>query len=60
MYLVDANILQDPRRAIHFFTKAQCYSPAIQLAKENGLDHELMNLALLSSQEDMLDAAKSD
>ena len=63
-------------RAIHFYTKAQCYSPAIQLAKvmekhmdscddseyfimqEHGLDNELMKLALLSSQEDMIEAAK--
>ena len=26
-------LLQDVERAIHFYTKAQCYSPAIQLAK---------------------------
>jgi intraflagellar transport protein 140 len=49
---------EDVERAIHFYTKAQCYSPAIQLAKEHGLDNELMKLALLSSQEDMIEAAK--
>ena len=47
------------KKAIHFYTKAQCYSPAILLAKEHGLDNELMHLALLSSPTDMLDAARS-
>ena len=47
------------KKAIHFYTKAQCYSPAILLAKEHGLDNELMHLALLSSPADMLDAARS-
>ena len=51
--------LQDVKKAIHFYTKAQCYSPAILLAKEHGLDNELMRLALLSSPADMLDAARS-
>lgn len=55
MYL----LLQDVKKAIHFYTKAQCYSPAILLAKEHGLDNELMRLALLSSPADMLDAARS-
>ncbi|XP_020899151.2 intraflagellar transport protein 140 homolog, partial [Exaiptasia diaphana] len=44
--------------AIHFYTRAQCYSNAIRLAKEHGLDNELMNLALLSSSKDMLDVAR--
>ena len=52
------NALQDVKKAIHFYTKAQCYSPAILLAKEHGLDNELMHLALLSSPTDMLDAAR--
>ena len=51
--------MQDVKKAIHFYTKAQCYSPAILLAKEHGLDNELMHLALLSSPTDMLDAARS-
>ncbi|KAM7433446.1 hypothetical protein ABFA07_016329 [Porites harrisoni] len=46
------------REAIHFYTRAQCYSNAIRLAKEHGLDNELMNLALLSSPQDMLDVAR--
>ena len=50
---------QDPRKAIHFYTKAQCYTPALQLAKELELNNDLMRLALLSSHEDMIDAARS-
>lgn len=46
------------REAIHFYTRAHCYSNAIRLAKEHGLDNELMNLALLSSPQDMLDVAR--
>ncbi|XP_066914160.1 intraflagellar transport protein 140 homolog isoform X1 [Clytia hemisphaerica] len=45
-------------KAIHYFSRAQAYSNAIRLAKDNEMDHELMNLALLSSQEDMLDSAR--
>ncbi|XP_048575888.1 intraflagellar transport protein 140 homolog isoform X2 [Nematostella vectensis] len=44
--------------AIHFYTRAHCYSNAIRLAKEHGLDNELMNLALLSTQQDMIDVAR--
>lgn len=44
---------QDPRKAIHFYT------PALQLAKELELNNDLMRLALLSSHEDMIDAARS-
>ena len=50
---------QDPRKAIHFYTEAQCYTPALQLAKELELNNDLMRLALLSSHEDMIDAARS-
>lgn len=46
------------KEAIHFYTRAQCYSNAIRLAKEHGMDNELMNLALLSSPQDMLDVAR--
>ncbi len=49
---------QDPQKAIHFYSKAQCYTPALQLAKEYGLDNELIHLALLSSPEDMIEAAR--
>jgi len=38
--------------------KAQCYTPAIQIAKEHHLDGELVHLSLLSTQEDMLDSAR--
>ncbi|XP_065660076.1 intraflagellar transport protein 140 homolog isoform X2 [Hydra vulgaris] len=40
-------------KSIHFFSRAQCYSNAIRLAKEKQLDQELMNLSMLSTQEDM-------
>ena len=57
-HTVTVCVFQDVRKAIHFYTKAQCYTPALQLAKENGLDRDLMHLALLSSHEDMIDAAR--
>uniref|UniRef100_A0A673VBY5 Intraflagellar transport protein 140 homolog n=1 Tax=Suricata suricatta TaxID=37032 RepID=A0A673VBY5_SURSU len=45
------------RQAVHFYTRAQAFNNAIRLCKENGLDDQLMNLALLSSPEDMTEAA---
>ncbi|XP_065660084.1 intraflagellar transport protein 140 homolog isoform X3 [Hydra vulgaris] len=45
-------------KSIHFFSRAQCYSNAIRLAKEKQLDQELMNLSMLSTQEDMLSCAQ--
>uniref|UniRef100_A0A1A7WHH5 Intraflagellar transport 140 homolog n=1 Tax=Iconisemion striatum TaxID=60296 RepID=A0A1A7WHH5_9TELE len=47
----------DIMQAVHFFTRAQAYNNAIRLCKENGLDDQLMNLALLSNPEDMMEAA---
>uniref|UniRef100_A0AAA9RV10 Intraflagellar transport 140 n=1 Tax=Bos taurus TaxID=9913 RepID=A0AAA9RV10_BOVIN len=46
------------RQAVHFYTRAQAFNNAIRLCKEHGLDDQLMNLALLSSPEDMLEAAR--
>ncbi|XP_022095457.1 intraflagellar transport protein 140 homolog isoform X2 [Acanthaster planci] len=46
------------KEAIHFFTRAQAYSQAIRLCKENNLEDQLMNLALMSSSEDMIEAAR--
>ncbi|XP_006874007.1 PREDICTED: intraflagellar transport protein 140 homolog [Chrysochloris asiatica] len=46
------------RQAVHFYTRAQAFNNAIRLCKENGLDDQLMNLALLSSPEDMIEAAR--
>ncbi|XP_043945229.1 intraflagellar transport protein 140 homolog [Protopterus annectens] len=46
------------QQAVHFYTRAQAYNNAIRLCKENGLDGQLMNLALLSSPEDMMEAAR--
>lgn len=48
----------DIKNAIHYFSRAHAYSNAIRLAKENELDQELMNLALLSTPQDMLDCAR--
>ncbi|KAM5198317.1 intraflagellar transport protein 140 homolog isoform 1-T4 [Hipposideros larvatus] len=46
------------RQAVHFYTRAQAFNNAIRLCKENGLDDQLMNLALLSSPEDMIETAR--
>ncbi|XP_077305302.1 intraflagellar transport protein 140 homolog [Lithobates pipiens] len=48
----------DLKQAVHFYTRAQAYNNAIRLCKENNLDDQLMNLALLSTPEDMMDAAR--
>nr|XP_055220877.1 intraflagellar transport protein 140 homolog isoform X5 [Gorilla gorilla gorilla] len=45
-------------QAVHFYTRAQAFKNAIRLCKENGLDDQLMNLALLSSPEDMIETAR--
>ncbi|XP_045849639.1 intraflagellar transport protein 140 homolog [Meles meles] len=45
------------RQAVQFYSRAQAFNNAIRLCKENGLDDQLMNLALLSSPEDMTEAA---
>ncbi|KAM6964373.1 intraflagellar transport protein 140 homolog isoform 2-T2 [Tautogolabrus adspersus] len=47
----------DIKQAVHFYTRAQAYNNAIRLCKESGLDDQLMNLALLSNPEDMMEAA---
>ncbi|XP_072275167.1 intraflagellar transport protein 140 homolog [Pyxicephalus adspersus] len=49
---------EDLKQAVHFYTRAQAYNNAIRLCKENNLDDQLMNLALLSTPEDMMDAAR--
>ncbi|XP_048407747.2 intraflagellar transport protein 140 homolog isoform X1 [Stegostoma tigrinum] len=46
------------KQAIHFYTRAQAYNNAIRLCKDSGLDDHLMNLSLLSSPEDMMEAAR--
>uniref|UniRef100_A0A8C5R4T8 Intraflagellar transport 140 n=1 Tax=Leptobrachium leishanense TaxID=445787 RepID=A0A8C5R4T8_9ANUR len=48
----------DLKQAVHFYTRAQAYNNAIRLCKENSMDDHLMNLALLSTPEDMMDAAR--
>ncbi|KAK2503436.1 LOW QUALITY PROTEIN: hypothetical protein MC885_013257 [Smutsia gigantea] len=49
---------EEVRQAVHFYTRAQAFNNAIRLCKENGLDEQLMALALLSSPEDMTEAAR--
>uniref|UniRef100_A0A8B9HVY6 Intraflagellar transport 140 homolog (Chlamydomonas) n=1 Tax=Astyanax mexicanus TaxID=7994 RepID=A0A8B9HVY6_ASTMX len=44
-------------QSVHFYTRAQAYNNAIRLCKENNMDEQLMNLALLSNPEDMMDTA---
>ncbi|XP_053132123.1 intraflagellar transport protein 140 homolog [Hemicordylus capensis] len=48
----------DIKQAVHFYTRAQAFNNAIRLCKENDLNDQLMNLALLSSPEDMIEAAR--
>ncbi|XP_017713796.1 PREDICTED: intraflagellar transport protein 140 homolog isoform X3 [Rhinopithecus bieti] len=45
-------------QAVHFYTRAHAFKNAIRLCKENSLDDQLINLALLSSPEDMIEAAR--
>ncbi|XP_062359436.1 intraflagellar transport protein 140 homolog [Cinclus cinclus] len=45
------------KQAVHFYSRAQAFNNAIRLCKANNLDDQLMNLALLSSPEDMIEAA---
>uniref|UniRef100_H0WI76 Intraflagellar transport protein 140 homolog n=1 Tax=Otolemur garnettii TaxID=30611 RepID=H0WI76_OTOGA len=49
---------EEVKQAVHFYTRAQAFNNAIRLCKENGLDDQLMNLALLSSPEDMIETAR--
>nr|XP_006204453.1 intraflagellar transport protein 140 homolog isoform X1 [Vicugna pacos]XP_031542965.1 intraflagellar transport protein 140 homolog isoform X1 [Vicugna pacos]XP_031542966.1 intraflagellar transport protein 140 homolog isoform X1 [Vicugna pacos] len=49
---------EDVRKAVHFYTRARAFNNAIRLCKEHGLDDQLMNVALLSSPEDMIEAAR--
>ncbi|KAI1896231.1 hypothetical protein AGOR_G00092680 [Albula goreensis] len=48
---------EEIKQSVHFYTRAQAYNNAIRLCKENGMDDQLMNLALLSNPEDMMEAA---
>ncbi|XP_053936151.1 intraflagellar transport protein 140 homolog isoform X2 [Cuculus canorus] len=48
---------EEIKQAVYFYTRAQAFNNAIRLCKENNLDDQLMNLALLSSPEDMIEAA---
>lgn len=44
--------------AIKYFSLSECYNNAIRLAKEHGLKHEMVGLALKSSKADMIAAAE--
>ncbi|XP_078482947.1 intraflagellar transport protein 140 homolog [Ciona intestinalis] len=48
----------DIKQAIHFFTRAMAYGNAIRICKEHGFEDQLMNLALLSTPNDMIEAAR--
>ncbi|EEC12043.1 conserved hypothetical protein [Ixodes scapularis] len=44
--------------AVHFFSRAKAYSNAIRVCKENQMDEQLFNLALLANQKETLEAAR--
>ncbi|KAG1671031.1 Intraflagellar transport protein 140 [Nymphon striatum] len=44
--------------AIHFFARAHAYSNAVRLCKENDLEDQVLNLALMCGPEGMIDAAR--
>uniref|UniRef100_H2Z485 Intraflagellar transport protein 140 homolog n=1 Tax=Ciona savignyi TaxID=51511 RepID=H2Z485_CIOSA len=46
------------KQAIHFFTRAMAFGNAIRICKEHGFEDQLMNLALLSTPNDMIEAAR--
>lgn len=46
------------KEAVEFYGKAKCFNQAIRLAKEHGMDNELMHLAIQGSKESMIDAAR--
>ncbi|GAB1610026.1 hypothetical protein Ahia01_001288500, partial [Argonauta hians] len=48
----------DYSEAINYFTRSETYGNAIRLCKENGLENQILNLALLGSPLDMVEAAR--
>ncbi|XP_052833890.1 intraflagellar transport protein 140 homolog [Octopus bimaculoides] len=48
----------DYQNAVNFFTRSETYGNAIRLCKENGMENQILNLALLGSPEDMVEAAR--
>ena len=50
--------MDDIPSAIHFFSKAQAYSNAIRICKEQRYDDHIWNLALLASSTEKFEAAK--
>ena len=48
----------DFKAAVEFFAKAGAYASAIRLCKDHGLSDSLAHLSLLSSEADMLEAAR--
>ena len=47
----------DVKKAIHFFTRASAYNNVIRICREHGFEDQLLNVALLSTPRDMLEAA---
>ena len=49
---------QDIQQAITYFSRAETYSHAIRLAKEHGLDSELMSFAIQANKSSMVETAE--
>lgn len=47
----------DIKKAVHFFSRAQAYSHAIRICKDQGMEDQLLNLAVMGSKADMIDVA---
>lgn len=46
------------KEAIHFFTQARAFTNAIRICKENNLEEQLMNLAMMAGPEEKADVAQ--
>ena len=44
--------------AIHFYAKAQYYSQAVKLARERGMDNDVISLSLMSTKQVMIQSAQ--
>lgn len=46
------------KEAIHFFTQARAFTNAIRICKENNMEEQLMNLAMMAGPEEKVDVAQ--
>ncbi|GBM15541.1 Intraflagellar transport protein 140 [Araneus ventricosus] len=46
------------KEAIHFFTQARAFTNAIRICKENNMEEQLMNLAMMAGPEEKADVAQ--